>query len=1061
MNKKRTTCFSLALLLVMLAVLGAAGTVSVSAEDAKQYTFLYTNQEITLDAQASDDEDWNRIDWTDIATVPYGTKQSGYSARFKGLWKEVDGKKRVYFLLEITDPTKITTSTAWKNDAFFVVVKDNGTRKNTATLRLDILGTELTEENKLVSAYAAKDTGGTDKRQFTAEGYFEVSTANFNVDFLVQDCYKSETYARIAWNNVNANSATPEGIGILAFPETAHYTFPHADAEITLDAEASADENWDLAEWADIATETYNTKQSGYSARFKGLWKEVDGKKRVYFLLEITDPTKVTYSDATNWRNDAFWIDLNDGSERYGGTFRLDSLGENLSMSSLTGSYSAQDTGGDSKRQYTAEGYFEVSSANFRFDFVVQDLYNTDTSKSHRCRLSWNNVMDAGTQSPLGAGTLAPADAGIPVGEDEFGRYHIYRAMGNITTDGIAADSEAWNAVPWSEPFRTTEDKGNGQSGFTAKMKILWQQDAGNAYLYFLIETNDQTTYSEPDTSKWPYDYFKIYVDEDCDGVNDQGSTDAMYIGNGSGSIGAVEFVAADRRGDGEGYTVEAKYTFRKAENCTGSVRIDVMTHDYTGSKWNRYAWKEQNGYHTAAAGIGLISDVPVFAIKTAYGASVRIDTETPNYSGIRFYTSVDADAIAELEAAGATVETGTLLLPTDTLENKGIGEFTKEALLSAGLTEGTDFYDIVNVDNGYIAGDEGTFIATLYNIRNYRRSFSAVGYARVMLTDGTAYTLYGGYDANGARSASQVARMALADPDGNYSEAQKEILNMYIEAETEPSYRIMEYNVLHQKWAGTTWANVGLETRSGYVADAIADVSPDVLVLTERFEEWAGVDTDGVNLSDLLTARGKNYLFAEDRIKGGTIVNRTPIAYNAATFRCVESGSRELGEWNTDGTSVVTFESSACKRVVSWAVLEDITDTTSKGTRIVVFATHWTYYTDTSVENVTTWQAQNMVNTIKDVLAKKEYACLPVVVAGDFNKYYNIAAYKDLLAGAGLSDVQATLAGDAGIPNDKLVVDHIAIAGCEATSFTLYDGEHVGEASDHKPVWCNIKIGG
>ena len=219
---------------------------------------------------------------------------------------------------------------------------------------------------------------------------------------------------------------------------------------------------------------------------------------------------------------------------------------------------------------------------------------------------------------------------------------------------------------------------------------------------------------------------------------------------------------------------------------------MEAQVHDFTGNAasgsgpYVRYAWKKQAGGDNPATGMGIISDIPVFAVRTMEGASVRVDTEEPNKSGIRFRTTVDAASIAKLQETGATVTTGTLLLPTATLTDKGITEFPNANLLSAGLTEGKDFYDIVNVGNTWAEGTDGLFIGTLFGIKNFKRNFSAVGYARVELKDGTVYMLYGGYTPENARSVAEVARMALEDTSAVYTAAQREILENFISGGTQ-----------------------------------------------------------------------------------------------------------------------------------------------------------------------------------------------------------------------------------------------------------------------------------
>ncbi len=256
-----------------------------------------------------------------------------------------------------------------------------------------------------------------------------------------------------------------------------------------------------------------------------------------------------------------------------------------------------------------------------------------------------------------------------------------------------------------------------------------------------------------------------------------------------------------------------------------------------------------------------------------------------------------------------------------------------------------------------------------------------------------------------------------------------------------------MQYNILHQKsgWGAEKYLNLGISVRSQNVVKAVNAVSPDVLVLCERHDEWAGVTvsySDTVNLSDLL---GNRYAFVEDRIENGKTVNRTPIVYNTEKFRCVDSGSEKLGE-------EIAFETSQNKRVVSWAVLEDI----SKGIRIVVFATHWSSGQPQTLINT---QSANMATIIQNVLAKKDYARLPVIVGGDFNTTYDNEAYQSLLSSNGLSDADESANGKSGMLT--WMIDHIATSGCNTETFVRYLTDYTEQASDHTPIYCDIKIGG
>lgn len=261
-------------------------------------------------------------------------------------------------------------------------------------------------------------------------------------------------------------------------------------------------------------------------------------------------------------------------------------------------------------------------------------------------------------------------------------------------------------------------------------------------------------------------------------------------------------------------------------------------------------------------------------------------------------------------------------------------------------------------------------------------------------------------------------------------------------------TYLVMQYNILHHKsgWGAQYLLDLPLATREANVMRVITEKNPDILVFAERHDEWAGVTVDYTSSVDLAGDLAGTYDFAEDRIEG-EIVNRTPIAYDKKKFRCVESGSYRLGE-------EIPFDRSQNKRVVSYAVLEDKTKGESDGQRLIVFATHWSSGQPQTLVNQ---QSESMQTIIASVLSQKNYAALPVIVAADFNCYYANEAYQNLLSGASLVDVEATVNPAYLSP----IVDHIAVKNAHPTSFLLYQPDYTADASDHKPIFCEIQIGG
>lgn len=85
-----------------------------------------------------------------------------------------------------------------------------------------------------------------------------------------------------------------------------------------------------------------------------------------------------------------------------------------------------------------------------------------------------------------------------------------------------------------------------------------------------------------------------------------------------------------------------------------------------------------------------------------------------------------------------------------------------------------------------------------------------------------------------------------------------------------------MQYNILHQKagWGANAFLDLGLAVRADNVERAIRENAPDILVLAERHDEWAGIPVPYSETSvDLSLRLDDLYRFAEDRIEDGATV--------------------------------------------------------------------------------------------------------------------------------------------------------------------------------------------
>lgn len=237
---------------------------------------------------------------------------------------------------------------------------------------------------------------------------------------------------------------------------------------------------------------------------------------------------------------------------------------------------------------------------------------------------------------------------------------------------------------------------------------------------------------------------------------------------------------------------------------------------------------------------------------------------------------------------------------------------------------------------------------------------------------------------------------------------------------------------------------------RGQNVASVILSTAPDIVCLSERHNEWAGIlDNDAMDgaivLSDMLAGScssvAENYMACGDT----EVANRVPIFYNPAVFKCVDSGILKL-------TEEYSYELSENKRVVTWAILEDVTNTASKGQQIAVFNTHWSFYIEHETRSYADIRAKQS-REMQELINSEKFANLPHVVCGDFNAEFSASIYQELLQNCQLSDADWTV-------NGRITwncVDHIAASGVEFKGYTARSDDVL--ASDHHPIFADITI--
>lgn len=397
---------------------------------------------------------------------------------------------------------------------------------------------------------------------------------------------------------------------------------------------------------------------------------------------------------------------------------------------------------------------------------------------------------------------IVPASAAIAYSQYYGRTYNVYKVSQPIKVDAAAEDT--WNNIPWSESFVcvTDSDEQTFDSTFDAKFKAAWYEvpETTKITLYVYVVVSDDTVCTltdgngdafrmdirHEDYSSYPH-YFWTGMKTVANIADDKVDTTVALWYNGKSNAHPYQLDILDERATNGTYTIELARTFDtatardiNAETDELDINFDMFIQNNrsasTGAQRARYSWNGSNN-----GGAALTNGILTFknesaanalagvSVTATAGASIRLDTDEPTKSGIRFATTV---AVPE----GVTVKkTGTLVIPTATLTYHRITDsnFNKEVLTTKGLVEGTDYYDIENVGNEWVAGQAGTWYGTLFGIQkeNFERKISGIGYA-VVEVNGVEYTVYAEYNSDvHSRSIKQVAELVI----GQYEEGTDE----------------------------------------------------------------------------------------------------------------------------------------------------------------------------------------------------------------------------------------------------------------------------------------------
>ncbi|MBR4014531.1 MAG: hypothetical protein IKJ00_09605 [Clostridia bacterium] len=859
------------------------------------------------------------------------------------------------------------------------------------------------------------------------------------------------------------------------------YTLYKAETAPTLDGIADLkNEDWCNVPWSEnFYKVSGGGAQAISTAKFKAMWtesvREIDGEDvectDIWIYAYIEDGTTTTYNDGDYYTNDYFAIVVGDSSgnrlysngrtcidkmpafDKQGGAHKTNSnyiteSTKNESVASWKGV--DVDLGWQDNREAT-EGtkYYAIEymvslpasriGTDFRLDVFFNDCTGTRSDNNDRAGYCWDSMTtaDNGGSGDVGRAVLSniSVSKAYKYLDTNFPRaYTFYKA------ETAPDNDEAWNNIEWSKDFYKTGGSENIE--FNANFKALWVDNTKNSTvdLYFYLHVTDSTTteagiIGDEDHSEqayWTNDYFTISVDANRDGDDDDsGEIDSNFRGEVNllekgGTISrSLTFTLDDKRGTDDYYTVTLCIPINKALITDNQFDFDLMVNNCgaeTSNIYTRMAWNGMNNTGYVGNGIGYLSEYASASdepILTQAGAGTRLNDP----AGLRFETRINKANYDKLLSEGATITTGTLIIPTSYLINGDINnsDFTIENLNKFGFS----YLNVVN--NGWAnatsADTDGyyQYYGSIVGIKteNLDRNFSGIGYMTVKTTT-EEYTLYGSYSASyHSRSVQYVAAAAIAsgEYDDDLTTLQSFIKDSAPAKADGATYRIMQYNLMRK---GENWGGSALEipyldssVRVNITSAAIEGYNPDILVVNERFDDtWSEL-----GLSNKYKVIGET-------------TNRNAIVYNSDVFEeVVKSGSKAFTE--SDGVNY---------RNVSYAILKD-------GEQLIaVFATHWG--TDS---NLHASQLADMQSCMNEVLTG-EYADIPVVIAGDFNSAATATEYSKLITDGGYFNVDAATS-----------VDHIAVKGFEVVGAGRDTKSYTKFASDHKPIYADIaiKIGG
>lgn len=758
---KRKSCMFLAVLLVMVQLIGVFAVLPASAESVKNYNIYKTTGNITLDGIS---QEWDNVPWSEAFTYGYSNNEgiapanSNIRAAYKAMWKESEtaGKMNVYIMVKIENVLSNSTSApCW------IMLDSGDSSYNTGNIHVPYDNTVKTTDSLSSKGFKGVSYGNAKSGVTTLEVEFpNVSIPqDGKIALNVTVCeYANATYPyhfrAYSWTG-EAHNANSCGVGVISNNtvdvSTRSYDIYQTTSDVSVDGE---DVEWKNVPWSegDFAA-GYNQAPASTSPNddmdvsFKALWKEnKDETRDLYFLVRLQNGlgTQVTSNTTCKVHMEIGGVSrmINYVAFHNGARNTIDNT-----------DHYAKGLGWLTNVEGVVEGVCRgVSIApgdSIKLNVYVLEYTNTTANPKFRA-YTWtgtkNDDLSAGVANIKNEIIDAPAR-----------NYDIKQTVADIT---VNADPVEWDHVDWSQgnfahgynnsPAGSTVEDTNIKVGF----KAVWKESAtaGEMDLYFLVKMENAL----PNSSTHRYTNSRI--------VTKVGET--QYL---TGWLPIHENTSKNetgwsgqsiKLGDGEAIAEYVIYNVPQGEKI--KLNVSILEYNSTGTQFRAYTWT--GGSSNDVSGSATINDEinPLVGVRVAAtdGASIRLDTANEAKSGIRFGTTVTVPANATL------IKTGTLIVPTAHLTNNGIADsaFTLEALTAANLKENTNFYNIVNENNEWVEGMNGTWYGTLINIQsaNYGRSISGIGYA-VIEVEGVEYTVYADYDsAKHSRSIAEIAQTLL-----------------------------------------------------------------------------------------------------------------------------------------------------------------------------------------------------------------------------------------------------------------------------------------------------------